>query len=76
MPVNDDLGTSQQLSAIATILATGLIRHRRATFAESLAISANSAPASLATAANTVLSVTTRVNTPESSNTNGEAHEH
>ena len=74
MPVTDDLDTSQQLTAIAGLLATGILRRRRATVTESSAISADTPPQALATPEKTVLSVSTRVNPPESSHTNGDAH--
>ena len=64
-----------KLSAVAAILAVGIIRRKLACAGESSRISAESPEAALEHAAETVLSVSTRVNPPESSYTDGDAHE-
>lgn len=77
MAVTDDLTPTQQLTAIAGILATGIIRLRcRAAEPESANNSPNSSPPALEHCTKTVLSVSNQVNEPENSPTNGDAHEH
>ena len=73
----DQYGAQQQLTAVASILATGIIRLRcRAAAAETSENSRNLPSTALEHAAPIGLSVSTRVNEPESSTTYGDMHEH
>ena len=73
MQVKEDSEARRQLGALASILATGIIRHSRAKLAESSEISPHSAEPALEFPGQTALSVTTRVNSQRNTLGTGEA---
>ncbi len=75
MDVDGNCG-NQISGKIAEIFATAFLRLSRGSLKKAESISRESALDRLELQSDPVLSVSTRVNPPESSPTNGEAHEH